>query len=595
MAEYRRFVAYIYEYVNGIKGENAGFVKVESRNGVCRIQLHLQAVPAEETSLQVDGFVRTQNHVGVIPLGMCRVKGKTAEFKGNTPHRNFGNSDYSLEQIAGMFLEGENGSVFATAWDNEPIDVDELKRFAKNVHMKQKAAVEEKSDAGKAARDEKTVEFKDSIEQQADAGNRSGVTGKEEAGAVADAQLNGNSRGAEERSETAVPASAHIEYAEDMSDAGKAADGGGMSGIETVADGGEMSGIETMADGGGMSGIETMADAGNVSYAEDMSDSQGMSGLEELARAGETADPGESAYSETMSDAGETTEYEGMADSEKLAAAEGMAVSEDLLEAERDSGSEEIKSDASEKAAGEVREASIEDEAEEQSSREEANEAGISADSIGQSVEADGNNVRNNNVGNNIRNNIRNGYVNNGNLNNGYSNNGNSNNGYAGNNGNSNSGYANNNGNSNNRNANNGNQVHMAQARGRQQASARCNMNCANSGLDRKWDQFQCHYPSMEPFTDDEIVECIRIAPKDIMFLRRDDQRFARNNFLLQSFYNYQHLMLGRLRDGGYVLGVPGLYENQERFMANMFGFMNFKEARPGKQENFGYWLRPVR
>ena len=77
MAEYRRFVAYIYEYVNGIKGENAGFVKVESRNGVCRIQLHLQAVPAEETSLQVDGFVRTQNHVGVIPLGMCRVKGNS--------------------------------------------------------------------------------------------------------------------------------------------------------------------------------------------------------------------------------------------------------------------------------------------------------------------------------------------------------------------------------------------------------------------------------------------------------------------------------------------------------------------------------------
>ena len=494
MAEYRRFVAYIYEYVNGIKGENAGFVKVESRNGICRIQLHLQAVPAEETSLQVDGFVRTQNHVGVIPLGMCRVKGKSAEFKGNTPHRNFGNSDYSLEQIAGMFLEGENGSVFATAWDNEPIDVDELKRFAKNVHMKQKAAVvnKENPEAVKSVRGDKAPEFKDSMEKLADAGNVSGISEKEETDAAANAQKNDDSRLAEESSETA--------------------------------------------------------------------------------------------------------ESDGMPGSEELSAAEGRPDSE-MFEAKAP-GSEEVKEANGVENAGEVREASIDADADELSSGDAEGESESTDSMVGESVEADENNNSNNNVGNNIRNNVRNsGYTNNGNTNN----NGSSNNQYANSNRNSNNGYANNNGNSNNQNANNngyansGNQVHMAQARGRQQASGRCNMNCANSGLDRKWDQFQCHYPPMEPFTDDEIVECIRIAPKDIMFLRRDDQRFARNNFLLQSFYNYQHLMLGRLRDGGYVLGVPGLYENQERFMANMFGFMNFKEARPGKQENFGYWLRPVR
>ena len=201
MAEYRRFVAYIYEYVNGIKGENAGFVKVESRNGICRIQLHLQSVPKEETSLQVDGFVRTQNHVGVILLGICRVNGNIAEFKGNTPHRNFGNSDYTLDQIAGMFLEGENGSVFATAWDNEPVDVDELKRFAKNVHMKQKASEGNKQtpEAGKAARGEKVLEFKDSMEKQAGKAENSAVLEENEQ-VSADAGFP-----MEENSEAAVP------------------------------------------------------------------------------------------------------------------------------------------------------------------------------------------------------------------------------------------------------------------------------------------------------------------------------------------------------------------------------------------------------
>ncbi len=534
MAEYRRFVAYIYEYVNGIKGENAGFVKVESRNGVCRIQLHLQAVPAEETSLQVDGFVRTQNHVGVIPLGMCRVKGKSAEFKGNTPHRNFGNSDYSLEQIAGMFLEGENGSIFATAWDNEPVDVDELKRFAKNVHMKQKAAVvnKENPEAVKSARGDKVPEFEDSMEKLADAGNVSGITENEETDAAATAQLDDDSRLAEDRSETAVPTLAHAE------------------------NGGEMADAEETAGFGQRSDSWNLADSRGLDYGEETAESDGMSGSEELVAA------------------------EGRSDSEMFEA--------------KASGSEEVKeSNVFENTAGEVREASIDADADELSSGDAQRESESTDSMVGESVEADENNNSHSNVGNNIRNNVRNtGYTNNGYANN----NGNSNNGYANNNGNSNNRYANNSGNANNNGyANSGNQVHMAQARGRQQASGRCNMNCANSGLDRKWDQFQCHYPPMEPFTDDEIVECIRIAPKDIMFLRRDDQRFARNNFLLQSFYNYQHLMLGRLRDGGYVLGVPGLYENQERFMANMFGFMNFKEARPGKQENFGYWLRPVR
>lgn len=534
MAEYRRFVAYIYEYVNGIKGENAGFVKVESRNGVCRIQLHLQAVPAEETSLQVDGFVRTQNHVGVIPLGMCRVKGKSAEFKGNTPHRNFGNSDYSLEQIAGMFLEGENGSVFATAWDNEPVDVDELKRFAKNVHMKQKAAVvnKENPEAVKSARGDKVPEFKDSMEKLADAGDVSGITENEETDAAANAQLNADSRLAEDSSETAVPTLAHPE------------------------NGGEMADAEETAGFGQRSDSFNLADAGGESESGNLAKAGGMPG------AGQTSDAGGMADSGGIGDGEETAESDGMSGSEELVTAEGRS---------------------------EVREASIDADADELSSGDAEGESESTDSMVGESVEADENNNSHNNVGNNIRNNVRNtGYTNNGYGNN----NGNSNNGYA----NNNNRYANNSGNANNNGyANSGNQVHMAQARGRQQASGRCNMNCANSGLDRKWDQFQCHYPPMEPFTDDEIVECIRIAPKDIMFLRRDDQRFARNNFLLQSFYNYQHLMLGRLRDGGYVLGVPGLYENQERFMANMFGFMNFKEARPGKQENFGYWLRPVR
>ena len=42
MAEYRRFVAYVYEYQKEKKGSNCGFVKIEVRGEICRIELHLQ-------------------------------------------------------------------------------------------------------------------------------------------------------------------------------------------------------------------------------------------------------------------------------------------------------------------------------------------------------------------------------------------------------------------------------------------------------------------------------------------------------------------------------------------------------------------------
>ena len=37
MSDYSRFVSYMYLYENGLKTMNAGFVKVESRNGQCQL------------------------------------------------------------------------------------------------------------------------------------------------------------------------------------------------------------------------------------------------------------------------------------------------------------------------------------------------------------------------------------------------------------------------------------------------------------------------------------------------------------------------------------------------------------------------------
>lgn len=44
MAEYRRFISYMYLYENGRKTINSGFVRVESRNGQCRLSIHMSGI-----------------------------------------------------------------------------------------------------------------------------------------------------------------------------------------------------------------------------------------------------------------------------------------------------------------------------------------------------------------------------------------------------------------------------------------------------------------------------------------------------------------------------------------------------------------------
>ena len=103
-------------------------------------------------------------------------------------------------------------------------------------------------------------------------------------------------------------------------------------------------------------------------------------------------------------------------------------------------------------------------------------------------------------------------------------------------------------------------------------------------------------YPGMYPFEDDEIVECVKLEPQDIGILPMEKWILANNSFLLHGYYTYRHLIFAKLRGenvkDNYILGVPGLYRDRERFMAGMFGFDKFKGVRGTERDygEFGYW-----
>lgn len=122
MAAYRRFVAYVYEYHKEKKGSNCGFVKIEVRGDVCRIELHLQCpglVP--ESECKVYGFVRNKGLLDGICLGNCTTKAGSTECVLETSAKQMGGSDKTLDEMNGMIFTTDQGGFFGTEWDDRMI------------------------------------------------------------------------------------------------------------------------------------------------------------------------------------------------------------------------------------------------------------------------------------------------------------------------------------------------------------------------------------------------------------------------------------------------------------------------------------------
>ena len=115
--------------------------------------------------------------------------------------------------------------------------------------------------------------------------------------------------------------------------------------------------------------------------------------------------------------------------------------------------------------------------------------------------------------------------------------------------------------------------------------------------FDELWNSLQKKYPPLDPFEEGGIVEGIKISPSDLAYLTFLPFDLGANRFLLHGYKNYKHLLLGRMEgQNRYILGIPGVFDSQEQFMAKMFGFPCFKPIRsflkPSGQ--FGYWFRCI-
>ena len=110
------------------------------------------------------------------------------------------------------------------------------------------------------------------------------------------------------------------------------------------------------------------------------------------------------------------------------------------------------------------------------------------------------------------------------------------------------------------------------------------------------WNRLRAAYPKVTAFECADGCEILVIKPQDIGLLPRENWVYGSNSFLLHGYYNYRYLILARLgkpgERGRYILGVPGHYGNNEKYMAAMFGFDRFVRStrQPPRDSRFGYW-----
>ena len=128
MAGYRRFVAYVYEYPDGKKGNGKGFIKVEARDGKCRMNYRITGIYGrEEAPCKIYGFVRKEQGCEGIYLGECDLAGDTVQFQTEVPEQGLGGTAYGLNDLSGLIMLTSDGMMYGTGWDDKPVRLEEIR------------------------------------------------------------------------------------------------------------------------------------------------------------------------------------------------------------------------------------------------------------------------------------------------------------------------------------------------------------------------------------------------------------------------------------------------------------------------------------
>lgn len=121
MTDYKRMVSYMYQYENGIKRKNVGFVRVEAKGGQCKITLHMQLLGQLDSVFPTYLIQRGKKNIELIYLGDTLLKNQVMDSKLTADENNIMGSGAGLSDMGGLLLFLNDNIFFATEWDDKPV------------------------------------------------------------------------------------------------------------------------------------------------------------------------------------------------------------------------------------------------------------------------------------------------------------------------------------------------------------------------------------------------------------------------------------------------------------------------------------------
>ena len=118
--------------------------------------------------------------------------------------------------------------------------------------------------------------------------------------------------------------------------------------------------------------------------------------------------------------------------------------------------------------------------------------------------------------------------------------------------------------------------------------------------FEKMWINAMKKNPSVDNIFNTAFYEGFRISTSDLAQFGEEASVLKSNQFLLKGYGRYHHILAGKVRYAGeerYCIGVPGIYENREKYMAEIYQFPVFLSLTENRMKtgSFGYWLYLLR
>ncbi|MDO4168026.1 MAG: hypothetical protein Q4D32_11550, partial [Eubacteriales bacterium] len=131
MNQYQRMVSYLYEYKQGVKGVNVGYVRIEQKGGACRIFLQMRGRNLGQLS---DVAVFRQGTKGIQYLSLCPLTERNGDYRCRieTEVESLAGSGIALSEVDGIILYQDDSYYVATTWKNTGIRVGERQEWSQS-------------------------------------------------------------------------------------------------------------------------------------------------------------------------------------------------------------------------------------------------------------------------------------------------------------------------------------------------------------------------------------------------------------------------------------------------------------------------------